>query len=160
MSEPINLSPATTLAISKQALAEFDRLNVDALSRADMAFWLGQLKTAVRMILAHAGPLTEASETLSPATAEAIREVIRLHRRAHRSPVGAILLEAPDTPCFEELPETLEERQQLPARFHVPQWMGDSTPKSWNCAVCWDEGTATSWPCAAALEAGGEVFAR
>lgn len=91
---------------------------------------------------------------------EAIREVERAYLRAYSEPVKAILLEAPDRPCLEELPETLEERQKLPARFHTPHWLGDCTPTAWVCAVCWDEGSATRWPCKAAAEHGGEVFAR
>jgi hypothetical protein len=90
----------------------------------------------------------------------AIREVERAYRYAHAEPVKAILLEAPDAPSYEELPETLEEREKLPARFHTPHWMGDCTPKSWVCNVCWDEGTTTRWPCKTAAEHGGEVFAR
>lgn len=90
----------------------------------------------------------------------AIKEVMALHRRAYSEPVRAILLEAPDHPHYEELPETLEERRKLPARFHVPHWMGDCTPTAWVCAVCWDEGTVTRWPCEVAAEQGGEVFAR
>jgi hypothetical protein len=89
-----------------------------------------------------------------------IKKVAELHRRAYSEPVKAILLEAPDHPHYEEMPETLEEREKLPARFHTPVWMGDSQPTAWLCAVCWDEGTATRWPCKAASEHGGEVFAR
>lgn len=72
--------------------------------------------------------------------------------------LGAVLLEAADHPGYDELPETLEEREQLPARFHIPRWDGDGEPNAWLCAVCWDEGTATSWPCNAARKNGGEVF--
>jgi hypothetical protein len=90
----------------------------------------------------------------------AIREVERAYRDSYAEPVRAILLEASDHPCLEDLPETLEERQKLPARFHTPHWLGDCTPTAWVCAVCWDEGTATQWPCKAASENGGEVFAR
>lgn len=90
----------------------------------------------------------------------AFQEVVKLHRRAYSEPVKAILLEAPDHPHYEELPDTLEEREKLPARFHTPVWMGDSEPTAWLCAVCWDEGTATGWPCKTAAEHGGEVFAR
>ncbi|MFI7125945.1 hypothetical protein ACIBQ1_09645 [Nonomuraea sp. NPDC050153] len=89
-----------------------------------------------------------------------IKEISNLHRRAYSEPVKAILLEAPDHPAFDELPETLEERQKLPARFHTPHWMGDCTPTVWVCNVCWDEGAATLWPCATAAKNGGEVFAR
>lgn len=91
---------------------------------------------------------------------EAIREVEKAYRRSYSEPVKAILLEAPDMPGYDTLPETLEERQQLPARFHVPRWDGDGEPNLWLCAVCWDEGTATQWPCATAAKHGGEVFAR
>lgn len=91
---------------------------------------------------------------------EAIREVERAYRDAYAEPVGAILLEAPDLPGYEDLPETLEEREKLPARFHTPHWLGDCIPKSWVCGVCWDEGTTYGWPCKAASENGGEVFAR
>lgn len=90
----------------------------------------------------------------------AIRQVERAYRDAYSEPVKAILLEAPDMPGYDELPETLEERQQLPARFHVPRWDGDGKPNLWLCAVCWDEGTVTQWPCETAAEHGGEVFAR
>lgn len=91
---------------------------------------------------------------------EAIREVERAYRDAYSEPVRAILLEASDAPSWEDLPETLEEREKLPARFHTPHWMGDCTPTSWVCNVCWDEGSTTRWPCKAASEHGGEVFAR
>jgi hypothetical protein len=94
------------------------------------------------------------------AATKAMKEVALRHRRAYSEPVKAILLEAPDHPHYEELPETLEEREKLPARFHTPVWVGDSQPTAWLCAVCWDEGTATRWPCKAASEHGGEVFAR
>jgi hypothetical protein len=90
----------------------------------------------------------------------AIKEVAKLHRSTYSEPVRAILLEAPDQPCYETLPETLEEREQLPARFHIPRWDGDGQPNAWLCAVCWDEGTATGWPCETAMKHGGEVFAR
>jgi hypothetical protein len=89
-----------------------------------------------------------------------IKEVTRLHRRERGREPRAILLEAPDMPGYDELPETLEERQKLPARFHVPRWDGDGQPNLWLCAVCWDEGTVTQWPCATAALRGGEVFAR
>jgi hypothetical protein len=91
---------------------------------------------------------------------QAMKNVARLHLRERGGDVRAILLEAPDAPCFEEMPETLEEREKLPARFHTPHWMGDCTPKAWVCNVCWDEGTTTRWPCKAAAEHGGEVFAQ
>jgi len=91
---------------------------------------------------------------------DAIREVERAYRNSYSEPVRAILLEAQDHPCPEELPETLEEREKLPARFHTPHWLGDCTPTAWVCNVCWDEGTVTRWPCKAASEHGGEVFAR
>ncbi|MBG0830536.1 hypothetical protein HS041_22500 [Planomonospora sp. ID67723] len=90
----------------------------------------------------------------------AIKEVAKLHRSAYSEPVCAILLEAPDHPCYESLPETLEERRKLPARFHVPRWTETGIPQLWVCAVCWDEGSVTQWPCEAAREHGGEVFAR
>ncbi|WP_405149503.1 hypothetical protein OG589_14755 [Sphaerisporangium sp. NBC_01403] len=90
----------------------------------------------------------------------AFQEVVKLHRRAYSEPVKAILLEAPDHPHYEELPETLEERRKLPARFHIPVWDGDGEPNAWLCAVCWEEGVVYSWPCKVATEHGGEVFAR
>jgi hypothetical protein len=91
---------------------------------------------------------------------EAMKKVARLHRRAYSEPVKAIVLEAPDMPSFEELPESLEKRQKLPARFHIPQWDGDGMPHAWLCAVCWEEGVTSQWPCTTAYEQGGEVFAR
>ncbi|MEV8638958.1 hypothetical protein AB0395_45620 [Streptosporangium sp. NPDC051023] len=90
----------------------------------------------------------------------AIKELVRTHRREVGRDVRAILMEAPDQPYYEQLPETLEERQKLPARFHVPQWTESGTPQLWVCAVCWDEGSVSQWPCQAAAENGGEVFAR
>jgi hypothetical protein len=107
-----------------------------------------------------ASVLIEPVEHDHGAIAEAVKEVSRRHRRAYSEPVKAILLEAPDMPGYDTLPETLEERQQLPARFHIPRWDGDGEPNLWLCAVCWDEGTATQWPCATAAKHGGEVFAR
>lgn len=89
-----------------------------------------------------------------------IRDISNLHRRAYSEPVKAILLEAPDHPAFEELPETLEERRKLPARFHTPHWYDLITPPAWICAVCWDEGSTYGWPCKVASEHGGEVFAQ
>lgn len=90
----------------------------------------------------------------------AIREVRRLTLAAYDEPVPAILLEAPDHPCFDELPETIEKRRALPARFHTPYWMGDCKPPGWICNVCWEEGVTYGWPCEVAMKHGGEVFAR
>ena len=70
----------------------------------------------------------------------------------------AILLEAPDHPGYDELPDTLAERQALPARFHIPVLVDTCTPKAWVCAVCWDEGMCTAWPCQPATDHAGEVF--
>ncbi|MDF5755794.1 hypothetical protein [Spongiactinospora sp. TRM90649] len=89
-----------------------------------------------------------------------VKEIARLHRRAYSEPVKAILLEAPDHPHYEDLPDTLEERRKLPARFHTPHWLGDCTPPAWVCAVCWEDGVTCGWPCEVAAEQGGEVFAR
>ncbi|WP_326642964.1 hypothetical protein OG884_06000 [Streptosporangium sp. NBC_01755] len=73
--------------------------------------------------------------------------------------LGAVLLEAADHPGYEALTDlTLEEKEQLPGRFHIPRWDGDGEPNAWLCAVCWDEGTATGWPCEAAMKNGGDVF--
>lgn len=76
------------------------------------------------------------------------------HLRPH-----AILIEAPDMPGYDELPETLAERQALPPRFHVPVWDDTLTKPVWLCAVCWDEGETSMWPCATAAKNGREVFA-
>ncbi|WP_214103178.1 hypothetical protein [Acrocarpospora catenulata] len=92
--------------------------------------------------------------------APAVREVARLYRKSYGEPVRAILLAAPDLLSYDELPETLEERRALPARFHTPVWLDTCTPKVWVCAVCWDEGQTYGWPCKTAVEQGGEVFAR
>lgn len=89
-----------------------------------------------------------------------IKKVAELHRRAYSEPVRAVLLEAPGHPHYEELPETIEERRKLPARFHIPVWDGDGQPNAWLCAVCWEEGVVYSWPCEVAMKCGGEVFAR
>jgi hypothetical protein len=73
----------------------------------------------------------------------------------------AQLIEAPDAPDFEDLAElTLEQKAALPARFHVPRFVDSATPQMWLCAVCWDEGGASQWPCATASEKGAEVFTR
>jgi hypothetical protein len=103
--------------------------------------------------------LVEPASGETPVT-KAMKEVALRHRRAYSEPVKAILLEAPDHPHYEELPETIEERRKLPARFHIPVWDGDGQPNSWLCAVCWEEGVVYSWPCEVAREHGGEVFAR
>jgi hypothetical protein len=42
---------------------------------------------------------------------------------------------------------TSEERKSLPAKYHQPHWEGLGTPHMWICAVCWDDGSVTSWPC-------------
>jgi hypothetical protein len=102
----------------------------------------------------------EANAYRTYAVTRQIREISNLHRRAYSEPVRAILLEAPDAPSYEELPETLEERQKLPARFHTPHWTETGRPQLWVCAVCWDESSVTQWPCKAASEHGGEVFAQ
>lgn len=91
---------------------------------------------------------------------DAIKQVAGLHRRAYSEPVKAILLQAPDMPCYDELPETIEERRKLPARFHVPVWTDTGEPPMWICAVCWEDGVVYGWPCKVAVEHGGEVFAR
>lgn len=92
--------------------------------------------------------------------APAIAEVGKLYRAAYGQPLPAILLHAPDHPIYDELPDTIEERRKLPARFHTPHWMGDCTPTAWVCDVCWTEGVTYGWPCEVAAEHGGEVFAR
>lgn len=90
----------------------------------------------------------------------AMKEVARLHFRERGGDVRAILLEAPDHPYYEDLPETIEERRKLPARFHVPVWDGDGQPNLWLCAVCWEDDAVWQWPCEVAAKHGGEVFAR
>ena len=73
----------------------------------------------------------------------------------------AQLTEAPDAPGYEDLTElTLEQKAALPARFHVPVFDDLGRPNLWLCAVCWDEGIATQWPCPTACEKGTEVFSR
>ncbi|MCQ0012763.1 hypothetical protein [Actinomadura madurae] len=46
------------------------------------------------------------------------------------------------------------------ARFHVPRFVDSATPQMWLCAVCWDEGGGSQWPCATASAKGTEVFTR
>lgn len=71
----------------------------------------------------------------------------------------ATLLPAPDAPHYETLVDlTDEQRQALPAHFHIPVWEGNATPKSWLCAVCWGDCWVTRWPCKAAVDGGGHVF--
>lgn len=91
---------------------------------------------------------------------KAMKDVAQRHFRAYSEPVKAILLEAPDHPHYEDLPDTLEERRMLPARFHTPHWLGDCTPTAWVCAVCFEDGVTYGWPCKTAYEHGGEVFAQ
>ncbi|MCP3017270.1 hypothetical protein NGM33_28465 [Nocardiopsis dassonvillei] len=74
---------------------------------------------------------------------------------------AARIVGAPDHPSYEDLVElTLDQRAALPARFHTPWFDADGQPNSWLCAVCWDEGTVTQWPCKTAQENGREVFDR
>jgi hypothetical protein len=80
---------------------------------------------------------------------------------AEESAARARLIEPPDMPDYEALTElTLEQKAELPARFHLPTFDDVGSPKLWLCAVCWDEGTLTQWPCATASERGAEVFTR
>lgn len=72
----------------------------------------------------------------------------------------AQIIQAPDHPDFEDLPETLEDRAALPARFHTPRFDDLGRPNMWLCAVCWDEWTVTQWPCATASKYGTQVFTR
>lgn len=72
----------------------------------------------------------------------------------------AQLIQAPDHPDFEELPDTLTERAALPARFHVPVFSDAGCPAMWICAVCWDGWSVTQWPCATASKYGAQVFTR
>lgn len=71
----------------------------------------------------------------------------------------ATLLHAPDHPYYEILAGfSLEENRQLPARFHVPVFDDCGKPNGWFCAVCWEEGVITGWPCATATKYGTQVF--
>lgn len=71
----------------------------------------------------------------------------------------ATLLPAPDHPDYEILAGfSLEENAKLPARFHVPVFDDFGKPNSWLCAVCWEEGVVTGWPCATATKYGTKVF--
>ncbi|MDF5758574.1 hypothetical protein [Spongiactinospora sp. TRM90649] len=90
----------------------------------------------------------------------AMKAAARIHLRERGQPVRAILLEAPDMPGYDELPDTLEERRALPARFHIPRWTETGRPALWVCAVCWEDGVVYQWPCKTACAQGGEVFAR
>lgn len=72
----------------------------------------------------------------------------------------AQLTPAPDMPDWEDLADlTDEQRQALPARFHIPAFEGNATPNAWLCAVCWGDGWVTRWPCKPALDNGRHVFA-
>jgi hypothetical protein len=63
---------------------------------------------------------------------------------------------APDgRSVIEEL--SYEERQSLPGEYHQPYWVDTATPKSWVCAVCWDEGVSHGWPCEPACRDGAAV---
>lgn len=120
----------------------------------------GDMEWQLRDSLNEGRPVLVEPASGETAVTKAMKEVALRHRRAYSEPVNAILLEAPDHPHYEELPETLEEREKLPPRFHVPHWLDTCTPRSWVCAVCWDDGITTSWPCATAMKHGGEVFAQ
>jgi hypothetical protein len=73
----------------------------------------------------------------------------------------AQLIKAPDAPGYEDLADmTLEQKADLPARFHIPVFDDMGSPKAWLCAVCWDHCIVTRWPCATAYEHGTEVFTR
>jgi len=70
------------------------------------------------------------------------------------------LIPAPDMPDYEDLADmTDEQRQALPARFHIPGFESNAEPNAWLCQVCWGDGWVTRWPCKQALAHGGEVFA-
>lgn len=71
----------------------------------------------------------------------------------------ATLLHAPDHPHYELLAGfSLEENEQLPARFHIPVFDDCGVPNSWLCAVCQEEGQVVGWPCATAVKYGTQVF--
>jgi hypothetical protein len=71
----------------------------------------------------------------------------------------ATLLQAPDHPDYEILAGfSLEENAKLPARFHVPVFDDCGKPNAWLCAVCWEDGVVTGWPCKTATEQGTKVF--
>lgn len=71
----------------------------------------------------------------------------------------ATLIEAPDMPDWELLIEmTEQEKADLPARFHIPRFDDCGQPNAWLCAVCWDDGWATGWPCKTATKHGTKVF--
>lgn len=71
----------------------------------------------------------------------------------------ATLLQAPDHPDYEILAGfSLEENSKLPARFHVPVFDDCGVPNAWLCAVCWEDGVVTGWPCKTATEQGTNVF--
>lgn len=48
-------------------------------------------------------------------------------------------------------------RHALPPQFHQPMFEGLATPTAWLCAVCWDDGQVTRWPCHVASAHGPEV---
>lgn len=52
---------------------------------------------------------------------------------------------------------TLEQKEALPAKHHWPFFDSLGEPNAWLCTVCWDEGTVTGWPCAAATKGGLEL---
>jgi hypothetical protein len=121
---------------------------------------IGDLQQIVRDSLDEGHPVLVEPANGETVVTEAMKEVALHHRRAYGEPVRAILLDPPDMPGYDELPETLEERRKLPARFHIPRWDGDGIPNAWLCAVCWEDGVVYSWPCEVAMQHGGEVFAR
>ncbi len=71
----------------------------------------------------------------------------------------ATLLHAPDQPHYEILAGfSVEENAKLPARFHVPVFDDCGRPNAWLCAVCWEDGVSSQWPCATAVKYGTQVF--
>lgn len=70
------------------------------------------------------------------------------------------LIPAPDMPDWEDMADlTDEERQALPARFHIPGFESNAEPNAWLCQVCWGDGWVTRWPCKPAVTGGRELFA-
>ena len=105
----------------------------------------------------------QASQHLSPKACNLCRgrHLVGKPVEHEQCAMRAVLAQAPDHPAYDDLMDlTYEQRQQLPARFHVPVWDGDGEPNAWLCAVCWHDWEVTAWPCAAATKHGGEMFER
>ncbi|TXS48899.1 hypothetical protein [Streptomyces sp. OR43] len=117
----------------------------------DDTFWAEQRAIGTASCSQHAGP-TACGTCQSNVQAGKRVEHEECSQRA-------TLLQAPDHPDYELLAGfSLEENAKLPVRFHIPVFDDCGEPNSWLCAVCWEDGVVSQWPCKTATEQGTRVF--